>query len=216
MGGPLLPMQQNNKIIHYFLEGDLGYDYRDSWVKHAPGWEIVHWNASNIPVSDQLEKHVANKKWSVVSDFVRRWSIYEFGGIYLDFDVELIKPMDEVLDLNFVCIEAYPVFANAAVTGGFKGNSFHKRLLDDYYKVLNGGFSFGVSLEVSVGPYVITDYIKQLKGVNLGEQDVNEIVSYGDFVTLPKDYFFPYNWNEEFKGVTERTIGIHHWKKGWE
>lgn len=208
-------MRQNNKIIHYFLEGDLKYDYRDSWRKHAPDYEFAKWDSSNIPHHKELKPYIEAGRWSIVSDFVRRWAILKFGGIYLDFDVELIAPLDSIINQNFVCIESPPTYANAAVTGGFKGNPFHEKLLSDYFSVLEFGPIGGSSLETSVGPVVITEYIESLKGEKMSTSDANSIKVYDDFVTLPKEYFFPFNWNEPYGGITENTIGIHHWKKSW-
>lgn len=208
-------MRQNNKIIHYFLEGDLGYDYRDSWLKFAPDYEFVKWDSTNIPQFKDLKPYIQNKRWSIVSDCIRRWAIWKFGGIYLDFDVELIKSPDEFLNENFVCIEAPPIYANAAVTGGFKNNRFHEKLLTDFFSVLEFGPISGSSLETSVGPVIITEYIENTKGSKLSNVDVKSIVRYYDFVTLPKEVFFPFNWNEPYGGITENTIGIHHWKKSW-
>jgi mannosyltransferase OCH1-like enzyme len=208
-------MRQNNKIIHYFLDGDLNYDYRDSWKRFATDYELVKWDSNNIPQHKELKPYISGKRWSIISDFVRRWAILKFGGIYLDFDIELIKSPDEILNCNFVCIESPPTYANAAVTGGFKGNTFHEKLLSDYFSVLEFGPINGSSLETSVGPVIITEYVESLKGSKMSNIDSCQVVQYDNFVTLPKEYFFPFNWNEPYGGITEKTIGIHHWKKSW-
>jgi len=215
VGGVLQSMRQNNKIIHYFLEGDLGYDYRDSWRKHAPDYELVEWNSKNIPWVECLQPYIEAKRWSIVSDYVRRWVVAEFGGIYLDFDIELIKSPDTVLQYEaFICIEGKPIYANAAVTGGFKGNSFHQNMLDQFVEAIKNPPKY-TKLETYVGPGIATEYVKWVKRGELGDRDLKDVVKYDHFVTLPKDYFFPFNWNEEFGGITDRTIGIHHWKKSW-
>ena len=209
-------MRQNNKIIHYFLEGDLGYDFRDSWKKHCPDYEIVKWDLSNIEIPEWLQKFIDQKRWSIISDYVRRWAIYKYGGVYLDFDVELIASLDPVLDFEaFICIEGEPIAANAAVTGGVAGNRFHMKLLGDYKKVITGEVVLPGQLETAAGPGIATKYVEWHKMSKLDQRDLNTIRYYENFVTLPKEYFYPFNWNEEFGGITDKTIGIHHWKKGW-
>lgn len=200
-------------MIHYFLEGDCGYDYRDSWTKHS-GMDQVKWSANTLPVADypELNKYIKASQWSVLSDFVRRWAIYKYGGIYLDFDVELIKPIDHLLrEYSFICIEGPPAFANAAVTGGKAGNKHHKVMLEQYLgKIREDGF---VRPNV-VGPWIATEYLRSL-GV---EPDMNKVTEVDGFKTLPKEYFYPFNYNETYTSecITENTLGIHWWKKGWE
>ena len=203
--------------IHYFLEGDLGYDYRDSWRKYAPDWEIIGWNASNIPDIPELRPFIEKKNWSVISDFVRRWVVSEFGGIYLDFDVELIKSPDELLQYeSFVCIEGEPIFPNAAVTGGSAGNLYHDWMIQDFLDVITGRKVYPGRIETACGPQVLKTMVEDIKGSPMDKSDLYEIKQYGSFTTLPKEYFFPFNWNEQFGGITDKTIGIHHWKKSWD
>ena len=206
-------------MIHYFLEGELGYDYRDSWAKHAGHIEWMKWDSSNLPIEEYpiVKKYIDNKKWSVVSDFARRWAIFKYGGIYLDFDIELVKPIDSLLNkYSFVGIEGTPILANAAVTGGMPNNKHHNNMLNDYIDLLNN--ESGFINEVKCGPLLITEYVKYMKGGDLDNSDLYKVKVYEDFTTLPKEYFYPYNWNEEYRPslLTQNTIGIHWWKHGWK
>lgn len=205
-------MPKGIEMIHYFLSGDLGYDYRDSWVKYAGHMEHKHWHADNLPVDEypEIVKFIEAGKWSIVSDFVRRWAIYTYGGIYLDFDVELIKPIDHLLDeYSFVCIEGPPAFANAAVTGGKAGNKHHLGMLHGYLERIK---DFNVAPN-AVGPGEATDYLQSIGGT----PDIDKITETDGLKTLPKEYFYPFNYNETYtpECITENTLGIHWWKKGW-
>lgn len=206
-------------MIHYFLEGNLEFDYRDSWKKHVR--DIKKWDFSNLPVNDYpiLQGLIDDRKYSVLSDFIRWWAVYEYGGIYLDFDVELIKPIDSVLQYeSFVCIEGYPVYPNGAVSGGHKGNPYHLEILNEYLKVISGEKKYPAPIEVACSPWMLKDYVESKKGVALDDSDLYQIKSYGGFVTLPKEYFYPYNWNEEYATelLTPNTMGIHWWKHSWK
>jgi mannosyltransferase OCH1-like enzyme len=205
-------------MIHYFLEGEIGYDYTDSWRKFAGNMPRVKWSASTLPLDEypQLQYFIENKQWSVLSDFVRRWAIYKHGGIYLDYDIELIKPINDLLELeSFVCIEGKPIYANAAVTGGKKGNKHHYNMLEIYLEEITKPIH--PNFPAQVGPGATTKYVEMLKGAALDETDMEMKKDYDGFITLPKEYFYPFNWNEKYTEdcIKPNTYGIHWWKHGW-
>lgn len=93
------------KIIHYcwFGKGEKSILIKkcmNSWKKYCPDWEIVEWNEDNFDVdfcaysSNAFKK----KKYAYCSDVARLKIIYENGGIYLDTDVELLAPLDDLLE----------------------------------------------------------------------------------------------------------------------
>ena len=210
--------------IHYFAEG-ICNEFLDNWKSMCPDYEIILWNKDNIPISEYpfLNLLIEKKKWSVVSDFIRHWAVYEFGGIYMDIDVELIKPLDSLLDVKaFTCIEGEPIYANSAVSGGHKGSAFQKRCLDkfcsiDFEGILSGKVYIPTQIEFYVSPGMVSEVVASAKGKALDSSDLFHMKHYEDFVTLPKEYFYPYNWNEVFTQdcITENTIGIHRWHKSW-
>lgn len=121
------------KIIHCFWAGgpktELAEKCLASWRKYAPGWEIFEWNLETRKDPPQEPPHeyvrllrsgfpnslgsdarflvgaVKNEKWAMVSDYVRMRVLKEFGGIYLDLDVELVKPIGELPDGEWVAGE---------------------------------------------------------------------------------------------------------------
>ena len=101
----------NEKKIHYCWFGgnqksDLILKCIDSWKKFMPDYEIIEWNESNFDINcnTYVKEAYNSKKWAFVSDYVRLWVIYNFGGIYFDTDVELINNIDDLLDCNaFFC-----------------------------------------------------------------------------------------------------------------
>ncbi len=93
------------KIIHYcwFGRGQKSEKIKAciaSWKKYLPDYEIVEWNEDNFDLSSNLYVKQAydSKKWAFVSDYVRLYALYHFGGIYMDTDVEVLKSLDEFLD----------------------------------------------------------------------------------------------------------------------
>lgn len=74
----------------------------DSWKRNCPDYEIKLWNESNYDVrkNQYVQEAYENKKWAFVSDYARLDILYEFGGFYLDTDVELVKSLDELTKLS--------------------------------------------------------------------------------------------------------------------
>lgn len=90
------------KIIHYcwFGKGSFPKKVQDciaSWHKFLPDYEIKEWNEENFDValSCQFVKEAyEKKKYAFVSDYVRLYVLLKEGGIYMDVDVEVIRPFD--------------------------------------------------------------------------------------------------------------------------
>ncbi len=92
------------KTIHYCWFGrkkipDEYKKWMDSWVRFCPDYEIVEWNEDNYDYTKNKYMRQAYEAcaWGFVPDFARLDIIYEHGGVYLDTDVELIKPLDDLL-----------------------------------------------------------------------------------------------------------------------
>lgn len=87
------------KIIHYcwFGGGAISPENRkcmESWKKYCPDYKIIEWNEQNFEISQNryAQQAYEAKKYAFVSDYVRLAVLYEYGGIYLDTDVELVRP----------------------------------------------------------------------------------------------------------------------------
>ena len=92
------------KIIHYCWFGGKPIPEKDqrciaSWKKQCPDYEIRKWDETNYDVSKNqyMKEAYQAEKWGFVPDFARLDIIYNYGGFYLDTDVELLKPLDDLL-----------------------------------------------------------------------------------------------------------------------
>lgn len=92
------------KVIHYFWFGGgelspLMKRCIESWKKFAPDYEIKEWNESNFDINycSYTKKAYEEKKYAFVADVARLYVIYEYGGIYMDVDVELLAPIDDLM-----------------------------------------------------------------------------------------------------------------------
>ena len=95
------------KVIHYCWFGgnhksELINKCIESWKKYCPGYEIIEWNESNfdINICEYTKQAYDAKKYAFVSDVARLYIIYNYGGIYLDTDIELIRDFGDLLNYD--------------------------------------------------------------------------------------------------------------------
>lgn len=106
------------KIIHYcwFGKGLMPKSQKDcikGWQKLMPDYKIMRWDESTFDLDKYpLAKYACEvKKYALASDVCRYNVLAQYGGIYLDTDVEVFKRFDEFLDCDFFSgIELYNEF----------------------------------------------------------------------------------------------------------
>ena len=211
------------KVIHYCWFGrnplpGLANKCIESWKKYLPDYEIKEWNEDNFDVNmvAYTAEAYKNKKYAFVSDYARFWILYNYGGIYFDTDVEVIKPMNEIINKgSFMGCEQifvnhkYIPYVNAGLgMGVIPKNSFFKEILDVYnnrYFISAKGGMTGTVVQI------ITALIK-----NHDEKiDLNKVVTFKDITLYPSEYFAPKNYNTGELTITEKTCTIHHYVASW-
>ena len=202
------------KKIHYFWFGkgeipELHQKCIDSWHRMCQDYEIVRWDESNYDVTKNrymLEAYKA-KKWGFVSDYARLDIIYHQGGIYLDTDVEVIRPFDDLLGLEgFIGFESKNLVATGLGFGAKPGNQCIKKFMDDYENrkfIKNDG-----SYDLTTCPVLQTNVLKEL-GLKLN----NKFQVVDDLVILPTECLAPDN--NMIPHITENTFSIHHFAGSW-
>ena len=96
------------KKIHYCWFGknplpEQTKQYIETWKKYCHDYEIIEWNEDNFDINQNqyCKEAYEAKKWAFVSDYVRLKVLYDNGGIYMDTDIEVIKPLDDLLQYNW-------------------------------------------------------------------------------------------------------------------
>lgn len=75
----------------------------DSWKVHLPDYEIMLWDLKRFDIAQVpwVEQAFRVKKYAFAADYIRLYALYNYGGIYLDSDVEVLKSFDPLLDLPY-------------------------------------------------------------------------------------------------------------------
>lgn len=206
---PLIP-----KKIHYCWFGgnplpDKYKKWMESWKKYCPDYEIIEWNESNYDITKNKYMYDAYKakKWGFVPDYARLDIIYNYGGIYLDTDVELVGSFDELLyEKAFAGFERDSYVAFGLGFGAQKGNSLIKELRDDY-----DGRKFVEENGTYVASPVIQTELLKKKGLVLN----------GEYQRLDNITIFPEKMFCGKSPETRRillkpyTKSIHHYEGSW-
>lgn len=210
------------KKIHYIWFGGnplppLAERCIASWEKYMPGYEIVRWDESNFDTDccDYVREAISVKKWAFASDYARFKILYEHGGVYLDTDVELLKPLDEIIQRGpFMGFEQdFSSSAAGAVAPGLglaanPGLGLYKTILDSYesdHFIKTGGVYDQTTVVVRT-----TDILK-----GLGLEDKPGIQEVSGITIYPSEYFCPKDFLTHEINVTENTYAIHHFDGSW-
>lgn len=208
------------KIIHYCWVGGTPKPASvlyciDSWRKFCPEYKIVEWNESNYNFSknEYMRQAYESKKWGFVPDYARLDIIYEYGGIYLDTDVELRKSFDELLEnqafMGFENTGDGEFFVNCG--HGFGAEPHHKiikeaRDLYDNMKFINADGT----CNMLPSPHYTTQSLKKFGLVQENkDQELEDMVVYASDVLCPK------NFRTGEINLMERTVSIHHFTASW-
>ena len=206
---------KGNKYLHFCWFG--GNDFKDIHLKCIESWKkylsndyiVCLWNEYSFGFFDYnfTKDAYKHQSWAFVADFVRVWAVYNYGGIYLDTDVELLKPIDD-LPSNFFAIEKdYDAIAFGLGFGAEKENEIIGQILHTYENLkFNSNDMYSITI-----PIITMQCLNEL-GYELNN---NTIHTFNGFTIYPDIYFCPKsNVNQTFD-IKNETIAIHHYIGSW-
>lgn len=182
-----------------------------SWKKYCPEYELKLWNEENFDLNlfPYAKEAYEAGKYAFVTDIVRLYALYHEGGIYMDTDVELIKPLD-----NFLHHPAFSGFESEKhVPTGIMASEKHGRWAKENLEYYHGKHFLTENglPDITTNVIIITDYMVK-KGLKLNNtyQDIE-----GFFTMYPTDFFCPKDFLTQEIHLTENTVCIHHFNMSW-
>ncbi len=204
------------KIIHYCWFGrnplpELALRCIESWKKYLPDYEIKEWNEDNYDVHKipYISEAYNAKKYAFVSDYARFDILYEYGGIYFDTDVEVIKDLTLIIEQGaFAGVERAGELNAGLGIGSPAAMDIFKEVLDSYQEehFVNQDGSLNLKTVVTRVSEIFYKYgfVKEDK-----IQDVAGVRVY------PTEYFCPKSYFTGKLNITENSYTIHHYDGSW-
>lgn len=230
------------KIIHYCWFGrnpipESAQNCIASWRKFLRDYEIWQWSESECETSSNLNPNInclydklmrfdvnsiqytreayEARKYAFVSDYARFWILYKFGGLYFDTDVEVIRPMGDIIERGpFMGIEVAakngeaPLVAPGLGLGVNPGLGLFKVLLDKYstlkFKNEDG------SLNQKTIVYYTTEVLREN-----GLQPTSDVQEVSGIWIYPVDFFNPLDSLTGKLNLTDNTRSIHWYMNSW-
>lgn len=209
-------LPQIPKVIHYMWLGKKSMPDHlikcvDSWKRFCPDYEIIQWDEENYDINKHfyMKEAYECKAYGFVPDYARLDILYQHGGIYMDTDVELIRPLDDLLYEDAFCgVEKWQVLNFGGCSGAVRGNDMIRQFLVNREQIhfLNqdgsqnritcGYYDTRVAIE---NGYRINGTVQKLKNMNI----------------YTSDYFHPYDYMSGRTEITKNTFSVHRFQGGW-
>lgn len=198
----------------------------ESWKQVFPEseWEWFELNEKTFDVnSHRFTKEAYEKKlYSFVNDYARTWALYTMGGIYLDMDQLMLKPLDDLLlqEKMFIgsCMhkeieDSTKDITSWGIVGAEKGNEFIAELLKSFDVPENYIMKKNKLLVMTETRRLLLQFEK----INKKEILENDIpISYEHLTVYPFDYFTGMFWTSDKTFITDRTYGIQLYGSSWQ
>ena len=217
MKQPMIP-----KIIHYCWFGrgpigSLGEKCIASWKKFFPDYEIKEWNEDNFDINclPYVAEAYQARKYAFVSDYARMWILYNYGGIYCDTDVEVIRSFDDIIAAGgFMGCENRPAEGKRLYVAPGLGMAFepkHPLMKEfmDYYRDLHF-----INPDQSLNLTTVVEHITSVLEKH-GLSSTADIQCVEGIRIYPMDYFCPIDTRGKVLNITPTTRSIHHYAGSW-
>ena len=203
------------KIIHYIWLGNNPIPPAikrciNSWSKVCPDYQIKFWNEENLDLDkyQYVKDAIKAKKYAFASDVLRFEILKEYGGVYLDVDVKLLKRLDKFLEYEFFTgFEDDKAIAPGLICGCVKDNEVANKMIEYYSKA---DFNTDMSNKQTVCT-IITNILQ-----NEYNFEINNTAQVNNNVAIfSSDYFCPKDMATRLVTKTKNTVSVHLYLASW-
>jgi len=214
------------QIIHYCWLSDEPYPElvqhcMNSWKEKLSDYEFIRWDQNRFDIHSVpwVEQAVKAKKWAFAADYIRLYALYNYGGIYLDSDVEVIKPFDDLLDLPYFLGKEHPRdFTNNIIEAATMGSIAHLPLFKEclaYYEGRSFAKDDHIFDTTFIMPFVLYQVINHSTAIKeISKQEDFEKNNPAIQIFSP-DFFSPKNLRTQKIEATSNTYSIHYFNGSW-
>lgn len=212
------------KIIHYcWLSGDpfpkLIDECIKTWKEKLPDYEFILWDTNRFPLENNLwvKQAFETKKYAFAADYIRLHAIYNYGGIYMDTDIEVVKNLDELLRLPYFIGSEGGGIIEAGVFGAEKGAEWLSDCLNYYdnrpFIKEDGSFDTLPLPRIMMKQIQKKHTINELTNPNI--HDIEYAKGNKELFMFPQDFFCAKTQGTGVIIKTENTFTIHHFAMSW-
>lgn len=172
--------------------------YGETWAHHHPGWEMRLWTDDHLPELVNRDVLDSGRNHSERSNVIRYELLHGQGGLYVDTDVECLRPIDPLVEgLDAFAAYTVPGRVGSAVVGAVPGHPAMARAVELV------GARVGTGKQTNAtGPGFLTEVL----------------AGFPDVTVFGPETFYPYSWKERHRAGEEfpDAYAVHHWAKTWE
>ena len=184
----------------------------DSWKKYLPDYKIVRWDESNFDVhcNQYADGAFRARKYAFLSDYARFAILKKRGGIYFDTDVEVLRPLDDILEAGpFLGEECRGRVATGLGMAMEPEMEFLREMVELYE-----GMKFRT---VDENESIVT-VVRHVTNLLIGhgyDPEKRTIQRVCGINIYPREYFCPQEYHSGKITITENTRTIHHFSESW-
>ena len=216
------------KILHYIWFGSkpltpLAEDCLASWKEHMPSWQIMQWDETNFDITTAplyVRQAYEVRKFAFVSDYVRLWALEQYGGVYVDTDVKVLRSYEPLLsDTAFIGMEESLAHMPGTCVMGCEP---HCQWVRDMLQLYDG-----VEFILPDGSLDLTTNVQRM-GERMKAEGLNELTCEGDkpwkqvqyiarwgLRVYTHDYFSPITSTRVMR-KTKNTYSVHYFAGSWQ
>ncbi len=209
------------KVIHYCWFGPKPLpkqymQYIETWKLKCPDFEIKEWNDKNFDYTTNQYCHEAYEvgQWAFVSDYARLKILYDYGGIYLDTDVEVLKDLTPLIKdgVGFIGFQnPYEV-----TTGLGFAAAPHNIVVREMLAIYDGRSFYDNDGRYNLIPCPVANTYALIKmGLKIGVDYAGTIQHLYGIKIYPEEYFDPLDENTGKLQCTANTFTVHRYSASW-